>query len=164
MSKNQNKPKKHVFDYDIDNLDREILNILSEDGRTPYTEIAKRLLVSPGTIHVRMRRLEDLGIAKKTVLEVDLQKIGYDLSAYLGVHLEHGFDYEHVVDDLKKVPEVAEAYYTTGGYGVFVKIYCMNTRHLYDVLNHKIQTIPGIQGTETLICLEESIKRHIKLV
>jgi len=149
--------------YEIDNLDRDILSILMKDGRKAYTEIAKTLLVSAGTIHVRMKRLQDLGVVKETVLQVDLQKLGYDLSAYLGVHLEHGFDYEHVVRDLTKVPEVAEAYYTTGSYGVFVKIYCKNTKHLYDVLNHKIQTIPGIQGTETLICLEESIRRQIML-
>ncbi len=155
--------EKYTKDYEIDNLDRQILSILTRDGRTPYTEIAKKLLVSAGTIHVRMKKMEEMGIAQKTVLQIDLHKLGYDLSAYLGVHLEHGFDYEHVVDDLKQVPEVAEAYYTTGKYGVFVKIYCKNTKHLYDVLNHKIQTIPGIQGTETLICLEESINRLIDI-
>lgn len=154
---------KHIENYELDNVDREILSILMEDGRTPYTDIAKKLIVSPGTIHVRMKKMQELGMVKNTVLLVDYQKLGYDLSAYLGVHLEHGFDYEHVVNDLKDVPEVAEAYYTTGTYGVFVKIYCKNTKHLYDVLNHKIQTIPGIQGTETLICLEESIKRQVLL-
>lgn len=154
---------KHIDNYELDNIDREILSILMEDGRTPYTDIAKKLIVSPGTIHVRMKKMQELGMVKNTILQVDYQKLGYDLSAYLGVHLEHGFDYEHVVNDLKDVPEVAEAYYTTGTYGVFVKIYCKNTKHLYDVLNHKIQTIPGIQGTETLICLEESIKRQVLL-
>ncbi len=148
--------------YEIDNLDREIMRILTEDARIAYTEIAKKLIVSPGTIHVRMKKLEELGIVKGSHLEVNPEKLGFDLSAFLGVHLSNGSIYEAVVVDLKAIPEVVEAYYTTGTYSIFVKIYCRNTKHLYDVLNHKIQGIKGVQGTETLICLEESIKRPIQ--
>ena len=85
------------------------------------------------------------------------------MAAYLGVHLEKGSVYEEVIYRLERIPEVVEAYYTTGNYGIFMKIYCKNTKHLYDVLNHKIQPINGIQRTETLICLEEGIKRQIRV-
>lgn len=149
--------------YDIDNLDRKIIGILTKDARVPYTEIAKKLIVSPGTIHVRMKKLEELGAVKGSHLEVNPEKLGYDLSAFLGVNLANGSIYEEVVEKLRAIPEVVEAYYTTGAYSIFVKIYCRNTKHLYDVLNHKIQFIEGVQGTETLICLEESIKRQIQL-
>lgn len=155
--------QKYDVHYEIDELDRSILSILSEDAKTPYTEIAKNLIVSPGTIHVRMKKLEELGVVRGTTVLLDPQRLGYDLSAYLGVHLEHGSDYEEVVEDLKKVPEVTEAYFTTGAYSIFLKIHCKNTQHLYDVLNHKIQSIKSVMRTETLICLTESIKRQIKL-
>ena len=154
---------RQTLNYEIDNVDREIISILMKDARTPYTEIAKKLIVSPGTIHVRMRKLEETGVVQGSVLRVDPVKLGYDMSAYLGVHLEHGSEYDDVISKLKQIPEVVEAYYTTGTYGIFVKIYCRNTRHLYDLLNHKIQSIKGIHGTETLICLEESIHRQITI-
>lgn len=147
--------------YDIDNLDKQILNILMEDAKTPYTEIAKKLIVSPGTIHVRMRKLEESNVVVGSQINVDPQKLGYDLSAYLGVYLEKNSAYEEVIYRLERITEVVEAYYTTGNYGIFLKIFCKNTKHLYDVLNHKIQPINGIQRTETLICLEVGIKRQI---
>ena len=155
--------QKHDVHYEIDDLDRSILSILTEDAKTPYTEIAKKLIVSSGTIHVRMKKLEELGIVEKATLILNPQLLGYDLTAFLGVHLEHGSDYEEVVEKMKQVPEVVEAYFTTGNYSIFIKIYCKNTQHLYDVLNHKIQSIPNVLRTETLICLTESIKRQIKL-
>ena len=149
--------------YEIDNLDREILSMLMEDAKIPYTEIAKKLIVSPGTIHVRMRKLEEAGVVLGSKLVVDPHSLGFDMTAYLGVHLEKGSVYEEVIYRLERIPEVVEAYYTTGAYGIFMKIYCRNTKHLYDVLNHKIQPINGIQRTETLICLEEGIRRQISV-
>ena len=140
--------------YEIDNLDREILGMLMVDAKIPYTEIAKKLIVSPGTIHVRMKKLEDAGVVTGSQLMVNPYKVGYDMAAYLGVHLEKGSVYEEVIYRLERIPEVVEAYYTTGAYGIFMKIYCMN---------HKIQPINGIHRTETLICLEEGIKRQIKV-
>ena len=149
--------------YEIDNLDREILKILMQDAKVPYTEIAKKLIVSPGTIHVRMKKLEDAKIVQGSQLMVDPQKLGYDLAAYLGVFLEKNSAYEEVIYRLERIGEVVEAYYTTGNYGIFLKIFCRNTKHLYDVLNHKIQPINGIQRTETLICLEVGLKRQINI-
>lgn len=147
--------------YDIDNLDREILSILMEDAKTSYSEIARKLIVSPGTIHVRMKKLEDAKVVVGSQINVDPQKLGYDLSAFLGVYLEKNSAYEEVIYRLERISEVVEAYYTTGNYGIFLKIFCKNTKHLYDVLNHKIQPINGIQRTETLICLEVGLKRQI---
>jgi Lrp/AsnC family transcriptional regulator, regulator for asnA, asnC and gidA len=147
----------------LDDLDRSIINLLIKNAQMPYTEIAKRLIISAGTVHVRMRKLLELGIVKGSSLEVDYQKLGYDLIAYLGVYLEHGSDYEKVIEALKKIPEVTEAYFTTGDYSIFLKIYSKHTRHLYDLLNHKIQVIPNVLRTDTIICLNESINRKVLL-
>ncbi len=155
--------QKHDVHYEIDDLDRDILNILIADAKTPYTEIASKLIVSPGTIHVRMKKLETLGVVRKSTLIVDPVKLGYDMTAFLGVYLEHGSDYEQVVEELKEIPEVVEAYFTTGEYSIFLKLHCRNTQHLYDLLNHKIQSIKSVVRTDTLISLEESIKRQIKV-
>lgn len=146
---------------EIDNVDREIISILIDDAKTPYTEIAKRIYVSAGTVHVRMRKLEHMGIVKGSTLVIDTAKLGYDLTAYLGVYLTKGSIYDAVIKELESIPQVIEAHYTTGVYSIFIKVLCRNTGELRDVLNDRIQAIEGIQRTETILSLEESIKRPI---
>ena len=150
-------------DYQIDNLDREILEILSSNARTPYTEIAEKLIVSPGTIHVRMRKMEAAGIVKGTEIVVDSAKLGFDLTTFIGVFLDKGASYEDVIQQLETIKEIVEAYYTTGGYSIFLKVICKNTESLRKVLNEKIQKVNGIQRTETMISLEQSIRRKAPL-
>jgi Lrp/AsnC family transcriptional regulator, regulator for asnA, asnC and gidA len=156
--------EKMSSDYEIDNVDLEILSVLTENAATPYTEIAKKILVSPGTVHVRMKKMQDAGIVKGATLLINPAKLGYDLTAFIGVFLEKGSEYDIVIKELKKHPEVVEAYYTTGVYSIFLKIVCKNTGHLRDVLNDKIQPIKGVHRTETILSLEESIKRNVALI
>ncbi len=151
------------MDYQIDNTDRAIMAVLLEDARTPYTDIAQRLIVSPGTIHVRMRKLEQAGIVKGSEIIVDPAKLGFDLTAFIGVFLEKGAKYKNVIERLEAIEEILEAYYTTGGYSIFLKIVCANTDHLRKVLNEKIQETAGVQRTETMISLEQSIRRKMPL-
>lgn len=147
----------------LDKTDIEIMKIMIDDAKVPFTEIARRLLVSPGTIHVRMRKLEDLGVVKGTKLVIDPHRLGYDVTAFLGVFLDKGSVYREVIKELKAIDEVVEAHYTTGNYGIFIKVICRNTAHLRTVLNDHIQAIQGIQRTETMLSLEESIQRAISL-
>jgi Lrp/AsnC family transcriptional regulator for asnA, asnC and gidA len=148
---------------EIDNLDIEILSILMNDATTAYTEIAKELIVSGGTIHVRMKKMQDMGIIKGSNLIIDAQKVGYDICAFLGIFLEKGSIYHDAVEKLKQVKEIVELHYCTGAYSMFAKIICRDTTHLRLVLNDQVQAVPGIQRTETFISLEESIKRQITL-
>ena len=149
--------------YQIDNIDRRILGILMEDAKTPYTEIAKTLIVSPGTIHVLMKKMEDAGIVKKSRLHVNFELLGYDMTSFLGIYLEKGSNYKEVIQQLNEVPEIVEAHYTTGVYSIFAKIRCKNTKHMRQVLNEDIQSVTGIQRTETIISLEQSIDKQILL-
>ncbi len=95
-------------------------------------------------------------------LVVDYQKLEYDVTAYLGIYLNKSSQYRDVVQGLNEIPEIVECHYTTGNYSMFVKVICRDTRHLREVLSEKIQTIEGIQRTETLISLENSIDRPLK--
>ncbi|MCM0041269.1 MAG: Lrp/AsnC ligand binding domain-containing protein [Algoriphagus sp.] len=146
---------------DIDNVDLKIITLLNEDAKTPYTEIAKKVFVSSGTVHVRMKKLEDMGVVKSATLTIDFSKLGYDISAFLGIYLEKSSLYDTVIEKLKGIAEVVSAYYTTGNYSIFAKIICRDTNHLRLVLD-KIQKVDGIDRTETLIVLEESINRPIQ--
>jgi Lrp/AsnC family transcriptional regulator, regulator for asnA, asnC and gidA len=148
----------------IDQLDRLILEKLIEDASMPYTEIAKQLFVSSGTIHVRIAKLQKSGLVKGATLVIDYQQLGYDITAFLGIYLDKSSLYDDVVEQLKAIPEIIEAHYTTGLYSIFVKILCRDTNHLRDILHGKIQKISGIQRTETFIALDQSISRPVNLL
>ena len=149
--------------YQIDNIDRGILSELMINAKVPYTEIAKKLIVSAGTIHVRMKKMEEAGIVKNSRLHINYELLGFDLTAFLGIYLEKGSTYTDVIQQLNLIPEIVEAHYTTGVYSIFVKIRCKNTKHMRQILNEEIQSIKGIQRTETIISLEQSIDKHIIL-
>lgn len=148
---------------EIDNTDLRILSLLMEDASMPYTEIGKRVFVSGGTVHVRMAKLTKLGIVKGSQLLIDPAKLGWDISAFLGIYLDKSSLYEDVAIQLERIPEVVNIHYTTGGYSIFAKIVCRDTQHLREVLHDKIQRVEGIQRTETFISLEERISRNIPL-
>ena len=149
------------MNYEFDNVDFKILAILQEDASIPYTEIAKKIFVSPGTVHVRMKKMETAGVVKGTKLQIDYTKLGYDIIAFLGIYLERSDLYESVIEQMKAIPEIISAHYTTGNYGIFVQIVCRDTKHLHQVLHDKIQKVSGIQRTETFISLQESIQRPL---
>ncbi|MCP3930728.1 MAG: winged helix-turn-helix transcriptional regulator [Bacteroidetes bacterium] len=150
--------------HEIDKLDRQILAILMKNAKIPYTEIAKELFVSGGTIHVRMKKLEEMGIVTGANLTIDHAKIGYDIVAFLGIYLDKSSLYDDVAKELEKIPEIVGAHYTTGLYNIFARIVCKDTRHLRDILHDKLQKIKGIQRTETFISLQESLNRPIHIV
>jgi Lrp/AsnC family transcriptional regulator for asnA, asnC and gidA len=135
-----------------------------KDATLPYTEIAKDLSVSGGTVHVRMKKLEELGILKGSHLFINQNKIGYDICAFLGIFLKKGSEYNDAVSRMLEIPEIVELHYTTGQYSMFAKIICRDTQHLRQVLNEKIQAIKGVRRTETFISLEESISRQISIL
>ena len=148
----------------LDQLDHQILAKLVEDGKMPYTDIAKQLFVSSGTIHVRMKKMEELGIVKGSSLTLDYHKLGYDVTAFLGIYLDKSSLYDEVTEHLQNIPEVVTANYTTGAYALLCKIVCKDTNHLRPVLQDKIQKINGIQRTETFISLEERINRPVNFL
>ena len=151
------------MDSQIDKLDRQILHLLMQNVNRAYTDIAKELGVSGGTIHVRLKKMTELGIVQGAQLLINPAAIGYDICAFIGVFLEKGSAYKEVVEKMRGIPEIVELHYTTGAYSMFVKIVCRDTKHLREVLNEKMQGIAGVHRTETFISLEESITRQISV-
>ncbi len=149
--------------YEIDNIDLKILNLLKKNAKMAYTEIAKKVYVSGGTVHVRMKKMEQMGIVTKTTLKLDYTKLGYDITCFLGIFLQKSSLYDSVVEQLKEIPEIVKIHYTTGNYNIFIKIYCKDTNHLKDILHDKIQKVEGIESTETFLSLEESMSRPLYL-
>lgn len=147
----------------IDKTDKGILSILMLDAKTPYAEISNQLSISTGTVHTRLKKMVDMGLINGTHLSVDYKRIGYDVTAFLGIYLEKSDLYNVVSSELKRIPEVVSAHYTTGVYSIFAKVVCRDTDHLRDVLSNSIQSVAGIQRTETFISLHESINRPLRI-
>ena len=142
--------------YQIDNIDLKILNVLSKNAKMPYTEVAKKVFVSGGTVHVRIRKLEKMGVVRGTKLDIDYDKLGYNISSYMGIYLEKSFLYKETVKSLKKIPEIVEIHAITGQYTIFIKIICKDTSHFRNFLD-TVHKVKGITRTETFMSFEETI-------
>jgi len=149
--------------YEFDNVDLKILEELMKDANKPYTEISRKVHVSPGTVHVRMNKMTAAGVVKGATLIIDNAQLGLDLTAFLGIYLAKSSLYDTVLQQLHKIPEISTINYTTGNYNMFIRIHCRNTEHLKDLLHDKIQLIEGIIRTETIISLEESLNRTLNI-
>ena len=77
------------LNYQFDNIDLKILELLTSDAKRPYTEVAKKVNVSPGTVHVRMNKMEEFGVLDKTTLRINYNKIGYDITKKINAGLEY---------------------------------------------------------------------------
>ena len=156
-------PKLNI-DKSLDKLDLQIIQAMMQDAEISYADLGKQFFVSGGTIHVRIKKLEELGIVKGKRLAVDLKVLGYDIIAFIGIYLEKSSMYDTVALALKNIPQVVRVNYTTGNYSMFVEIVCKDIQQLRFVLHDELQKIKGIERTETLISLEESFSRNVKIV
>lgn len=147
----------------IDKLDLQIIQHLMQDANISYADLGKKLFVSAGTVHVRIKKLQDNGVVSGTRLHVNLKKLGYDVIAIIGIYLEKSSLYDVVAKDLKKIPEIVRMNYTTGNYSIFAEIVCRDITQLRRVLHDELQKIKGIERTETFISLEESLNRNVQV-
>lgn len=149
--------------YIMDEIDHQILDTLIENARTPFTDIAKKLNVSAGTIHVRVKKMEEEGVIKGATLTVNYEKMGYSFIAHIGVYLDKTSMTKKVIASLENIPFVTIAYITAGKYNIFCKIRARDTTHAKDII-FMIDEIDGVYRTETMISLEESINDKKRLM
>ena len=147
----------------IDDLDKKILDIISKNARIPFKDIADECGVSRAAIHQRVQRMMDLGLITGSGYHINPKKLGYRTCTYIGLSLTKGSMYKEVIEELKKIPEIVEAHFTTGSYSDIVKLYARDNEHLMTLLNEHIQEIPGVTNTETMISLDQSIKKELPI-
>lgn len=148
----------------IDKLDKKILSILSKNARIPFKDVAAECGVSRAAIHQRVQHLIAGGVITGSGFDVNPKSIGYNTCTYVGMNLERGNMYKNVVEKLQHIPEIVECHFTTGPYTMLLKVYARDNEQLMDLLNNKLQAIPGVVSTETLISLEQSIKREVPVL
>ncbi|MCA0365877.1 MAG: Lrp/AsnC ligand binding domain-containing protein [Bacteroidetes bacterium] len=148
---------------DLDEYDILILKELEKDGRKPYSEISKKLEISNTMVNQRVNRMKEAGLIKKMALELDERKMGYEWSAFTGIILKEDSNSEHIIELLKEIPEVVECYYITGQYTLYIRIVAKNSEHMRKILYEKIDHIPGVLKTESLIDFGRAFKRNVPI-
>jgi Lrp/AsnC family transcriptional regulator for asnA, asnC and gidA len=146
--------------HQLDALDKKILNMIANDARVPFLEVARACNVSGAAIHQRVQKLSAVGVLKGSQFIVDPESVGFETCAYIGLYLKDPSSFEDVTEALKKIPEVVECHYTTGQYDMFIKIYARNNHHLLSIIHDKLQPL-NLARTETLISFNEAIKRQL---
>ncbi|MDO9261463.1 MAG: Lrp/AsnC ligand binding domain-containing protein [Flavobacteriaceae bacterium] len=147
----------------IDGIDKIILRHLTDDARTPILKISREIGISGAAIHQRLNKLEEAGLFEGSKFILNNKTLGYNTLAFVGIYLSSSDQYKSVIRKLKEIPEVIESHYTTGNYGIFIKILSKNNEHLMELLSKKIQAIEGVSRTETFISLDQQIQRQIQI-
>jgi len=145
----------------IDKLDRKILEIISQNARIPFKDVAEVCNVSRAAIHQRVQKMMEMKVIVGSGYHVNPRVLGFNTCTFIGVKLERGSMYKDVVPEFEKIPEIVECHFTTGPYTMLIKMYARDNEHFMELLNGKIQEIPGVISTETLISLRQSIKKEI---
>lgn len=148
--------------HSLDSLDKKILKLISQDARIPFLEVARSCNVSGAAIHQRIAKLSGLGVLKGSQFIIDPEKIGYETCAYVALYLKDPESYDHVVEALKRIPEVVECHTTTGGMDLFIKMYAYNNHHLMQIIHDKLQPL-GLSRSETIISFSSEIDRQLPI-
>lgn len=148
--------------YNLDSLDKKILKLIAKDARIPFLEVARLCNVSGAAIHQRIQKLTNLGVLKGSQFIIDPEMLGYETCAYIGFYLQNPATFDDVVEELKKIPEVVECHYTTGGFDMFIKLYARNNHHLLNVIHDKLQPL-GLSRSETIISFNAIIDRQLPI-
>ena len=146
----------------LDSLDKKILSLIASDDRTPFLEVARACNVSGAAIHQRIQRLTAIGILKGSQFIINPEKIGYETCAYIGLYLKDPSKFDEVVEELRKIPEVVECHYTTGGFDMFIKLYAKNNHHLLNIIHDKLQPL-GLSRSETIVSFNAVINRQLPI-
>lgn len=145
----------------LDEIDLKILDIITQNARIPFKDVAVEVGISRAAVHQRVNRMIELQVITGSGYHINPTKVDFKTCSYIGIFLEKGSLFTEVVERLKEIQEIVECHYTTGQYAIFVKVYARDNEHLKEILSSRIQKITGISSTETFISLEQSFKRTI---
>jgi Lrp/AsnC family transcriptional regulator for asnA, asnC and gidA len=147
----------------LDDIDYKILDLLAENTRIPYTDVAKKLYVSAGTVHIRVKKMEEMGVIKGSSLIVDWKKLDYTFTAYVGLLINNSSRITHIIKQLKQIPNITVAHVTSGRFNIYLKIRAKSTTHAKNII-FSLDEIEGVYRSESMISLEESISDKKRLM
>jgi len=145
---------------ELDDIDKKIIEILQKDARTSFSKIAKMLNRSEATIHLRVKKLREMGVLKGFYAEIDPSKVGKDTIAFILVKIDAN-KYPETVEDIIKLKDIYEAYDVTGEYSLLLKAIVKSREELASLLD-VIGKFEGVQETYTMYVLR--ILKEVKTV
>jgi Lrp/AsnC family transcriptional regulator for asnA, asnC and gidA len=138
----------------LDERDRIIIEMLTKDARTPFTEIAKVLGISETAVRKRVKALEEAGVIKQYTVVVDPSKLGYNLVSLTGVDTLPEKIFE-VANKLKEFDFVREVYLTSGDHMIMTEVWAKDGEDLSDIISNKIGKMEGVTKVCPAIILEK---------
>ena len=144
----------------IDDVNLQIIDILSKDSSTPFVEIAKRVGISDATVHLRVRRLIDEGIIRRFTLSLNNDRLGYDHLAFVGINIRPGFA-DQITEELSNLEEVLEIHEMHNRFDLFLKIRAKDLNHMRDIMENKIRILPNVLETELMAVLKTKKEEQI---
>ena len=136
----------------LDETDQEIISYLQYDGRMPFTEIANKIGISEGAVRRRVKILTEEGVLQIVGI-VEPQFLDWNAAGMIGVNVQAG-TIEDVAAEIAQFPEVSYLFMASGGFDLFIEVYCRDREHYVDYRNEKLQRVPGVSRTETFMILK----------
>jgi Lrp/AsnC family leucine-responsive transcriptional regulator len=137
----------------MDEIDRQILELLQGNARIPAAEVARAIGLAPSAVHYRIRRLEDTGVIQGYETRIDPKAIDRGLLSYVRVQTGEGAKAQEITEALCSIPGVQEVHRVVGEDCFFVKVRVRDTEAPANLLDHQIQRIPNLASTRTTIVL-----------
>jgi len=137
----------------LDERDRIIIEMLTKDARTPFTEIAKVLGISETAVRKRVKALEEAGVIKQYTIVIDPSKLGYNLVSLTGIDTLPEKIFE-VASKLKEFEFVRSVYLTSGDHMIMAEVWAKDGNDLSDIISNKIGKIDGVTKVCPAIILE----------
>ena len=148
----------------MDAEDREIIDMLQRHARVSQQEMAEAVGLSQPAVAERVRKLEQRGVITGYSARVNAVELGKDVTAFIGVNIEHPKYFESFAKRVLALPDVLECHRVSGSDSYLLKVKTANTRSLDALLVEGLRTIPGVTRTLTTLVLA-SIKEdtHISM-
>lgn len=147
----------------FDEIDEKILQMLAEDGRRPFQEVARECGVSGTTIHARVKRLMSSGAILGSKYIIDPGKIGYDTCAYICFRVSDETRTDSIIEALSRIPEVVEVHSTDEEYDLLVKVYAKNNSHLHTLLKTVFKPL-GLVHSKIMISFRTLHRKQLSIL
>src|ERR687898_2733129 len=132
----------------LDEVAKQIIEQLQEDGRRAYAAIGKAVGLSEAPVRQGVQRLLAAGVMQIVAVTDPLQ-VGFPRQAMIGVNCEG--DVEAVAEKIADMSEVDYVVITAGGFDLLVEVVCEDDDHLLDLISKRIRAVPSVRSTETFV-------------
>jgi len=155
------EPRRSSVDrVHLDDIDREILDLMQRDSRTSRAEVGRAVGLSAAAVHERIKKLERSGVVAGYTVTLDAELAGCDLLAFVEVFIEQPSNEVRFLDEVSGMPEVQECHRITGAATCLLKVRTSNRRGLQTLILDRINALPGVRGTETIVVLSTTKESH----